>query len=137
MLDHFGKAAAAASIALRVSSALALGTVSTTWLVAGLRTSIVSPLAAATGCPLMIINAIATIIRCAADNGCYVRRNTFDALARGRRRRADPYRPAARQQLQPRVHRRSRRHRRRDPLRRWHQGRGHGQRRAQVLLRRR
>src|SRR5262245_43385018 len=49
------KAAAAASIAPRVSSASARGTVSTTAPVAGLRTSIVAPLAASTCSPLMNI----------------------------------------------------------------------------------
>jgi hypothetical protein len=54
-----GNAAAAASMARRVSAASAFGTLSTTSPVAGLRTSVVAPLAASTRSPLIIICATA------------------------------------------------------------------------------
>jgi len=55
VLLQAGNAAAAASIARRVSVASPLGTLSTTSPVAGLRTSVVAPLAALVRSPLMNI----------------------------------------------------------------------------------
>src|SRR6266849_6010754 len=60
VLLQAGNAAAAAAIARRVSAASPFGTLSTTSRVAGLRTSVVAPLAALTRSPLMNIWAKAT-----------------------------------------------------------------------------